>query len=235
MEKLIVALDFDGTIASGEKAKIKYARQFFNINIRPDQTTKDTFPLGGEKYMELMRYVATHAIMEYELESGVKEVLQRLYCLGFRFVVITSRFDGPGGEEFAACIRFCKHNSLPITYFHNTNGLSKHELCQRLHARAMIDDTCSKLLLLQGTYAQLFFLRQPWNVHELSLAKSSSFINVLRNWKDFYVSMLKLKELHDLIAKKIGIKNKWSNLDQIVNYHRQHASEFQGLPYEMRL
>jgi hypothetical protein len=99
----------------------------------------------------------------------------------------------------------------------------------------MIEDTYTKLLPLQGSDAQLFFLRQPWNRHELSGVFSNPFVTVLNNWREFYVAMLKLKELHEFIARRMNIENKWSNLNQMVKYHREHTHEFRGLPYEMRL
>ena len=49
----IITLDFDGCIALGEQAKIKYAKVYHNIDLNSNQIVKKTYPLGPEKYKEL--------------------------------------------------------------------------------------------------------------------------------------------------------------------------------------
>jgi len=102
----IITLDFDGCIALGEQAKIKYAKVYHNIDLNSNQIVKKTYPLGPEKYKELMDKVTTIHIMEYILDPKCKQVLKDLYNEGFRFAVVTSR----SGEELKAAIKFSKFN-----------------------------------------------------------------------------------------------------------------------------
>ncbi|MBN2458950.1 hypothetical protein JXB28_01585 [Candidatus Woesearchaeota archaeon] len=226
MENIIVVLDFDGTIALGERAKIKYSKEFFALKVDNRHITRDTYPLGREKYEQLMKYVTTQGIMEFDLERGVGRFLRKLYSEGFRFAIVTSRHDTPERPELSACIRYCRHHGLPIDYFHNTNDLPKNVICDRLHARAIIDDTLKKLLELRGTSLELFFLTQTWNSHEHSQAYRTPEIKVVRSWKEFYKGMVKLKERHEFIARKLGISNSWNNLSKIVHYECQHPEDF---------
>jgi histidinol phosphatase-like enzyme len=114
MENIIVVLDFDGTIASGERAKIKYSKEFFGLKVDNHHITRDTYPLGREKYEQLMKYVTTEGIMEFKLEKGVRKFLGKLYSDGFRFAIVTSRFEIADRLELSACIKFCKYHGIPV-------------------------------------------------------------------------------------------------------------------------
>jgi hypothetical protein len=220
----IVALDFDGCIAYGEKAKIFYAKKFYDINVNNSQITRDTFPLGREKYEQLMAYVASHGIMEFELAPGVKDVIDMLHNENFRFVIITSRHDTEERPELSACINFCKSHSLKIDYFHNTSENPKDFLCNKLHTRAIIDDTLKKLLELKNTDTELYFFSQSWNQHEKPSTNNAANIHIVNNWVEFGYELKKLIKQHEKICLKLGIENTWKNLSMIVKYKRNADS-----------
>src|SRR3989338_10491535 len=150
-KNIIVALDFDGCIAFGAAVKIKYAKILHHVDITLEQTQSSTYPLGKEAYRKLADVTgAVPCIYEFELAPHVKEVLLTLYREGFRFAVITSRPN----YQFEDCKRCCAHYGLPIKYFNNMNdqgdSISKAGFCERLHARAIIDDTYKKLAMFEN-------------------------------------------------------------------------------------
>jgi len=222
-KNIVVALDFDGCIASSEKAKLFYTKKMFGKNVIPSQLTKETYPLGKEKYKQLMYYVTTEGIMEFELVPYVKEVLKSLHKAGFRFAVVTGRHESPEHPELTACIKYCKKQGLPTKYFHNTSENPKTVVCNKLHSRAIIDDTLKKLLFLQNSNMELFYLKQPWNSHETIGRVNSYGINPINNWIEFRKGLLDLKYAHEDVCLKLGIENNWKNLEKIVQYQRKNS------------
>lgn len=216
-ENIIVALDFDGVIAFGEPAKIKYVKILHSLDVNENQITKDTYPLGPKKYRELMDQVGSKYIMDFALAPKCKEVLDTLYIQGFRFVIVTSRFD----FEFEACKDFCKFHKLPIKYFHNTNESSKDYLCNKLHVRAMIDDTLSKLTELKTSPFLRFYYNAPWNAHIRTVDKD--FINV-KSWKEFYDWLIYVKQMHEAISYNTDIKNNVFGLAALYNFWRDNPA-----------
>ncbi|MBU1199143.1 MAG: HAD family hydrolase [Nanoarchaeota archaeon] len=224
-KNIIVALDFDGCIAYGEKAKIHYANKLFGINPNRDQIVKATFPLGGKKYRELMDHVATEGIMEYELAPDVHHVLRKLYSEGFRFAIVTSRLEYGSYRELSACKKFCRYHNLPIKYFYNTNDNPKEIICRKLHSRAIIDDTLFKLRDLMNSDMNLFFLRQRWNSHESVHLSEKNMIFEIGSWQEFYEKLHAMRRLHESVCLALNIDNNWSNLSKIVSFIRQNPGK----------
>jgi len=69
-EYFIVSLDFDGVLAQGLKVKIKYAKEWFGVNLALHQTKKENFEalmaqLGKKvNYRDLMDPLNEKRIME---------------------------------------------------------------------------------------------------------------------------------------------------------------------------
>ncbi len=221
-KNIVVTLDFDGCIASAEKAKIFYTKKMFGKDVTPSQLTRETYPLGQENYKKLMYYVTTDGIMEFELLPNAKEVLHSLHKTGFRFAVVTGRHESPEHPELTACIKYCKRHALPVKYFHNTSENPKTVICSKLHSRAMIDDTLKKLLFLQNSNMALFYLQQPWNLHEKVDSVNNFGIFPINSWLEFRNGLLNMKMLHEKICLELGIENNWRNLEKIVQYQRKN-------------
>ena len=187
MKHVIIALDFDGCMASPEKSKIKHTKRMYNKEVKPTDLAIDIYPLGNEKYIKLTKYVMSEGIMEFELLPNVKEVLDKLYEKGFRFSVVTARMQNSEHQELSACKKYCKHHQLPIEDFYNTNEQPKDDICNKIGAAAIIDDTLDKLIPLKKTNMKLFYLQQPWNSHKKN--KDQRIINV-NHWNDFYDILL---------------------------------------------
>ncbi|MDP3728782.1 MAG: hypothetical protein Q8R18_04990 [bacterium] len=175
----VVALDFDGCIALGHKAKIKYAKILHQLDIDPSQTLKQTYPLGEKKYVELVRYINIDRIMEYELDHGCVPVLRNLAKKGVHFIIVSSRTK----EEIHAVKKFVKHHKLHIKDSHATLLEPKRKVCLDMHARALLEDCLYKLEPLEHDPLELFFFRRPWNRHEK--LKKGTRVKELHTWGEF--------------------------------------------------
>ncbi|MBN2566464.1 hypothetical protein JXB02_00065 [Candidatus Woesearchaeota archaeon] len=222
---IIIALDFDGTVAIGERAKAAAAKRIYGIDLRPRQMTRSTFPLGPESYVAMMRLVTTEMIMDFSLAPGCAMVLHSLHRQGFRFAVVTSR----SSRELEPCKRFVRHHGLPVRYFHSTDDSPKDYVCGRLHARAIIDDSLAKLLPLAGSGLELFFLRQPWNRHERLPLLAPKNLHQIRSWTEFGRRLIALKALHEAVCWRLGWENSWRRADDIAAYVREHPAEAQAM------
>ncbi|MDP3918518.1 MAG: hypothetical protein Q8Q35_01255 [Nanoarchaeota archaeon] len=211
---IIVTLDFDGCVALGEPVKIKYAKIYHNIDVTSRQIVKETYPIGKDKYKELMDKVTTEHIMEYVLDSQCKEVLDELYVQGFRFAVVTSRT----GPELEAAKQFCKINSLPISYYHATSNSPKTIICKKLKSRAMIDDSLLKLIDLIDTPLHLFFLKREWNKHEKVSGELKNLVSVVSNWGEFYSGLLDLRNLHEAVCYYNHWRNNFAHVQRISDF-----------------
>lgn len=217
-QNIIVALDFDGCIGIGEPAKIKWAKIYHNIDVKSNQITKETYPLGSAKYKELMLKVTTEHIMDYQLDSQCKNVLDNLYQEGFRFAVVTSR----SGPELDAAIRFVSGFNLPISYFHVVDNKPKNVICTKLRARAMIDDTLSKLVELYNTPLSLFFLRREWNIDEIVTGDLKEQIQEIKDWREFQLKLGELRNLHEAVCYFNGWGNNFTQVKKISDFIRQN-------------
>lgn len=206
-----VALDFDGCIALGEHVKIKYARLYHKIDISPRQCMKETYPLGSVMYKQLMDRVMEESTDEYTLDPHCKEVLEQLAHEGFTFSLVSSRY----GKTLETCKAFIKKNKLPITQFYGTHDMPKNEICKRISARAMIDDTLQKLLDITENPMQLYFLRREWNTHEQLTKELNKRIYELSDWKGFAFKLREMKQMHEAICYYKGWINSDSHLSEI--------------------
>ena len=192
-ENQIITIDFDGCIAIGNHLKIKYAKEIHNININLYQCTRENYPLGPEKYLELMDIVGTDYILEYNLDPQCKQVLNSLFKKGFRFAIVTSREK----QLLKACKKFVKYHQLPISHVYGTGKKSnafvpKDVFINKLKPLAMLDDTLYKLIQLKDTKVQLFFLKRPWSEYELNETDSKiNKIKIINDWKEFESEILK--------------------------------------------
>ncbi len=220
-ENIIVTLDFDGCIAIGDFLKIKYSKILYNVNINQEQCSKEKYPLGQKKYLELMDIVASDYILEYKIDPQCKQILISLYNQGFRFAIVTSREK----QLLEACKKFVKYHGLPISYIYGAgkrgmNYISKDFLIKKLKSRAMIDDTLYKLAELKYSPVQLFFLIRPWSEHELKTInlELNKRINIIKDWREFYQGLIFMKELHEAICYYQNWKNDWTNIKNIFNF-----------------
>lgn len=214
-QNIIVTLDFDGCVALGEKAKVKWAKNYHGIDVKSDQITKSTYPLGPQKYKELMAKVTIDHIMEYEIEPECKDVLNYLFALGFRFAIITSR----SGPELESAKEFASFHKLPIKYFHATNNNPKNVICKKLCSRAMVDDTFSKLVELSDTPLVLFFLKRTWNKNEPD--KTSNIIQI-SSWQEFALRLIEIRDLHEAVCFYNHWRNNFASVKNISQFIKEN-------------
>ncbi len=181
IEKQVVGLDFDGCIALGANAKIRFAKDRWGLELSVWQTAEHTFPHGNQMYREMMDIVGRR-IDEYELAPYCMEALERLREKGFSLAVVTSRAD----YELDAAKYFIAKHMLPIGDVHNTNRGSKKAVCQQLGAVAFLEDSLWKLAELKGTGIALYFMNQKWNGHEQHKASQLEFVVPVNDWPHFY-------------------------------------------------
>lgn len=218
---IIVSLDFDGCIAIGEDAKVKWAKIYHGIDVKPNEITKKTYPLKEGKYKELMQKVTIDHIMDYKLDPQCKDVLDSLYKEGFRFAVVTSR----SGPELYAAIRFLSTFKLPIAYFHAVDNKPKDVICTKLRARAMIDDSLDKLVELVNTPLQLFFLRRTWNEEEKVTGELKQQVKVIKDWREFHAGLLELRDLHEAVCYYNDWENNFAQVKKITDFIKQNSGK----------
>lgn len=215
---IIVSLDFDGVLAHGLNAKLKYAKKWFGMNLSLSQTKKPGFEalakhLGKDiNYRSLMDPLNEDHIMEYEVPHGCISALKKLHSEGFRFVIITSRND----HDYPYAVQFVKHKfGHLIKYVHNTREEPKNAFVRRLHPRIHIDDGLKKLKELVGEALSLLYYRQPENAHE-NLPLGTTRIKEVHNWGQFYDYCHELKVLHEAVCWKFELVNDYRHNTQIV-------------------
>lgn len=203
-QNIIVGLDFDGTIAIGNWLRIWYAKKFFGIDIKENQTLGGTWPKEYSKdlYRRMADDVDTKYMMQHYLAPGCKSVLNFLHGQSFRFAVVTSRAP----ELKSAAVNYIRHHGLPIKYVHATDHTPKEYLCERLRARAFLDDGLYRVAPLASTFVKPFFIRQPWNVHEPTPPASSGIVTIT-SWAEFRKWLLYMKKMHEAIC----FFNRWEN------------------------
>ncbi|RLE48067.1 hypothetical protein DRJ25_00800 [Candidatus Woesearchaeota archaeon] len=162
----VISFDFDGVLALGYDVKVKYAKEWFGVDISPESSKKAGFEalmrsLGKQvSYRDLMDPINEEHIFEYKVPDGAIEVLGRLFEKNCRFVVVTSRnqHDFPYAQEF---IRE-KFTGL-IKYIHNTNDQPKADIIERLRPMAHVDDDVHKLEELRNLPVKRVYFRQVEN------------------------------------------------------------------------
>jgi len=194
--EIVVVLDFDGCIAIGEHVKIKYARLYHKIEIGPKTCMSETYPLGSVMYKQLMKKVMVEHTEEYTLDPHCKDVLDALVGENFAFIIVSSRDE----EALESCKVYVKKHSLPIRVCYGTDDTSKADLCRKVHARALFDDGLKKLLELQDSPLQLYFLEREWNTHEKLTKETQKRIVPLSDWRAFGMEMKKMKQQHEAIC-----------------------------------
>ena len=180
-EKGVLGLDFDGCIAYGANAKIRFAKETWGLELAIEQTTEEVFPLGPQRYRQMMDIVA-RKLDEYELAPYCKEVLEGLAKADLGLAVVTSRYD----YELEAAKWFIKNHRLPISDIRNTKGGGKRATCNEVGAVAFLEDSLWKLVELKDTGIALYFMKQGWNVHEQPKASQLEFVVSVNDWQHFY-------------------------------------------------
>jgi len=167
MVRRAIGLDFDGFLACGYKVKIKYAEEWFGLELQPRQTKKREFErLARQRglkitYRDLMDPLNEQHIREYEVPDCAVPVLSRLHDAGFRFPVVTSRND----HDFPYALQFLDaHYKGLIDTVINTRNQPKRQTLISLGAVAHVDDDVDKLLELPGLFLRILY-RQPENDH----------------------------------------------------------------------
>ncbi|MFP4424595.1 MAG: HAD hydrolase-like protein [Candidatus Woesearchaeota archaeon] len=205
---IIVALDFDGTIADLTEARIKATYAVSGMKVNRNQISKHTSPLDRKQYKDMTTLAGTQEYMDkyYTLLPYVKETLHALYNQSFRFAIITSRPD----EIYPPVKRFIDKHHLPIKYVHNTSYSPKSYITKKLKARIVLDDSLEKLIELKHTSAHLAYLNDK--------RTSDPKITTVRNWKEFYTYCIQVKQLHEEICRKNDWRNNIWNFSKIANY-----------------
>ncbi|MDP3728002.1 MAG: hypothetical protein Q8R18_00970 [bacterium] len=144
-----------------------------------------------------------------------------MYKEGFRFAVVTSR----SGPELDAAIRFVEGFTLPISYFHAVDNKPKDVICTKLKARAMIDDSLFKLVELINTPLTLFFLRRDWNVHEKVTGELKEQVRVIKDWREFQLRLLELRDLHEAVCYSNGWENNFTQVKKITDFIKQNPGK----------
>ncbi len=219
---IIISLDFDGVLAHGLNAKLKYAKKWFNLDLSLSQTKKEGFEklvkkLGKQlNYRSLMDPLNEEHIMEYELPLGCLQILEKLYSEGFRFVIITAR----NNHDSPYAVEFVKHKlGHLIKNIHNTRNESKNKFVKLLKPRVHIDDTLENLIELQNENVHLGYYRQPENEH--INFKSNERIQEINSWNEFYVFCQKIKLLHEAICWKYDLENNYHHNELLFNFLRK--------------
>lgn len=217
-KNIIISLDFDGVLAHGLRAKIKYAKEWFGMSLSLHQTKKQGFEELAKhlhkdiNYRSLMDRLNEEHIMEYEIPHGCMDVLKKLYHEGFRFVIITSRND----HDYPYAVKFVKHKfGGLIKYIHNTRNKPKDEFVRKLMPRVHMDDDLKKLVELSKEPLSLFYYRQPENNHT-NLPLGTHRIKEVRSWDEFYTYCHELRITHEAICWKYDLKNDFRHNTQIV-------------------
>jgi hypothetical protein len=215
---IIASIDFDGVLAQGVNAKIKYAKKWFGVDLTLEQTKKQGFnalmqKLGKQHtYRDLMDPLNEEHIMEYEVSGDCIPVLKKLYAMGFRFMIITSRnqHDYPYAVQFVAA----KFPDL-IEKIHNTRDEPKTKFVQRLKPRVHIDDDIKKLKQIEECPIELIYYRQSENVNKELPAGDKQRIHEAKNWTDISILLEQIKISHEAICWKNRWANKWYMIDKI--------------------
>ncbi len=212
-QRIPIALDFDGCIGMGEPVKIKYARLMHKIDIGPKTCMKETYPLGSVMYKQLMDKVMAEHTDEYILDPQCKDVLETLTKQGFQLNVVSYR-ENPGVKT---CKEFIKKHALPISFVYGTSDRSKAEVCQKIYARAILDDTLSKLTDLVELPMFLFYLQRDWNTHEKMTKELQKQIIPLTSWQQLKEKLKEMKEMHEAICFYKNIINSDMHLNEIAD------------------
>lgn len=214
----IVALDFDGTVANGDAARIAATKDLFGIDVSCKQITRNSSPLRKEQYERMTTLSGTKDYMRhyYELLPHVRDVLYELHHEGFRFAVVTSRPK----EIMPALKWYIAQEHLPISHVHNTSHGPKESLVKRLRARVFLEDTLSKLEHIQHAPVELAYLRTPANSHDDVPLMRRGRIHQVRNWKEFRNYCLYVKNMHEAICKYHNWRNDFWRVQDIFTFWR---------------
>lgn len=218
----VVSLDFDGVLAHAYPLKVKYAKEWFGVKLELSQTKEKAFDelmkrkgLPYRYRTDLAARLNKEHLMEYAVPKGCKKALHALEKEGFRFVVVTSRNDW---ELKRSKLFLKKRFGGLITHVHNTSDEPKDRFVRRLHTRIHLDDDLFKLKALAGCATELCWYRQPENHH---LNTRSQRITQIHNWEEFAHHCRALRELHEAVCWRFGIKNTWHHAHEI--FDRFHA------------
>lgn len=220
----IVSVDFDGVIAHGLNAKIKYSKKWFGVDLNFNQTKEKGFnelmvSLGKPfNYRSLMDKLNEEHIMEFESPPDCKESIQNLFNKNFRFVIITSR----NNHDYPYAVAYVENRfGKLIEYIHNTKNEPKDKFVKRIHPKIHVDDDLTKLVQLLDCPVELIYFRQPEN-------SSVDIPNNLRHriWEvssftEIESIAIYLKKIHSNICEKYNIENSWKNTSKIFELYHQ--------------
>lgn len=230
-KNIILTIDFDGVIGHGLKLKLKYAKEWFGVDLRLDQTKAKSFDalmksLGKtENYRSLMDPVNEQHIMEYEIPPGCIHVLEKLYSEGFRFAIVTSR----NNHDYHYCKLFVKEKLGDlIKYIHNTRNEPKDKFVRKLKSRIHIEDDIYKLEALKDVPVELCYYRQPENSGK-DLPSIEHRIVEIKEWQEFYQYCHFVKDMHEAICYYNDWPNKWSTVSQIFRFWRENDVKCEAL------
>ena len=187
-----VALDFHGVVADPSEARIRAAKALYNADLSAQAMSKRTFPLGLEKYREVVRL----AVDEYDALltplPGVRAALQALDAEGFRFVLVTNRPDRarPGIEAFLSA------QQLPVKDIRTSP--EKAAAIRGLGAHAAVDDTLSNLESLRDDPVVLLWMRTAWNAQE----RPRPWCLSARDWEAAAAQLRAVRKAYAEIAAK---------------------------------
>jgi len=208
---LLISLDFDGVLAQGRKLKLKYAKEWYGINLQPHQTKKDGFNKLKlkEDYDQFITKIILEHNDEYEIPKDCVKILTKLKKEGFKFVITTPRIN----LYFAPAKKFIKtHFDKLIKKIYNTKDQPKDFIIKKIKPRIHIDDDLHKLEAIKNNPIDLIYYRQPENHH---IDPKINNLHQINNWNSFYKHCHHLKFLHEAICNEYKIKNNHKNLHLI--------------------
>jgi hypothetical protein len=225
----IVSLDFDGVLAHGLNLKLKYAKEWFGVDLNLNQTKEKGFnelmiKLGKPfNYRSLMDKLNEDHIMEFESPFDCKKALDNLFNKNFRFVIITSR----NNHDYPYAVAYVEKNfGKLIEYIHNTKNEPKDKFAKRIKPRIHVDDDLSKLIQLLDCPVELIYFRQPEN-NGIEIPKNlKNRIWEVSSFSEIEAIAQYIKKIHSNICEKYNIENNWRNIAKIFElYHKLKNSE----------
>jgi len=186
-----IGVDFDGVISDCTIVKQMLAKQWYNVNLRPEECTTDIAKniIGKEQYERLYKTIESGDLaLSCSPTPNCAATLGKLIVDGHRIVIVTSLDVPKRGYAF----EFIKKNKIPYHHWislpwrENEKGIlervKKKFIITKLYLDVLIDDSYENLEPLIGTGVLLLLFDQPWNRH----IKEQKGIIRAKGWSEIY-------------------------------------------------
>ncbi len=176
-----LAIDFDGVIANTGPAKAKFAREELGLDIAESLMKQRYFVelFGVQRGVHLYDcivdaiYNSERMLSDVPLVANARESIAQLQDLGWRCVVVTSRYGSAHSESGNSPAKwawqFLQLHEFDISgrNFFNVNEQSKLQVCLDTQAHALLDDDYLKLLpVLEAGIRGYLFTTKTNNLDE---------------------------------------------------------------------